>query len=173
MTLEQQFTKMEARRKQLLATFANRSDEELNRTPQAGAWSAIQVVQHLLGIEAGLVLYLGKKLQNVEASPKSGLKNWFNLQKVRFFLAIPIKIKAPAVAANVPSFASYADTLAQWDKARNELFGLLRNMNPNDLDRAIFKHPLAGYLNLHQMLTFIDLHVKHHEKQVARALAKP
>lgn len=173
MSLEQQFTKMEARRKQLLATFANQSDETVNRTPKGGGWSAIQVIQHLITAESGSVIYLRKKLPSIDTVPMSGFGNWLNYQKIQWFLILPIKIKAPAVVATVPEHSSLTETIAKWGQARQDLYQLLASLKPEDLNRAIFKHPLAGYINLNQMLRFMDLHVKHHEKQVARALAKP
>ena len=40
---------------------------------------------------------------------------------------------------------------------------------PNEgMGKEIFRHPLAGMINIHQTVTFMREHVQHHQAQVHR-----
>ena len=87
-----------------------------------------------------------------------------------FFLAAPIKFKAPSVAEPLSNNATLADTQARWNAIRTDLNVLWNNLPEEVLDRSWFKHTLAGKLNLMQMLEFFGNHFERHEHQIWRTL---
>ncbi|HYE76711.1 MAG TPA: maleylpyruvate isomerase N-terminal domain-containing protein, partial [bacterium] len=50
---------------------------DLNRQPDAGGWSATQVIRHLMGSEAGITALLAKQAHKAPSQlPRAGLRSW-------------------------------------------------------------------------------------------------
>lgn len=170
--LTERITTLEKHRKDLLASLQGFSDEELNRKPNENSWSAIQTLHHLIIAERGTLAYLEKKIPDVVAIKKTGFGNSLRYFVLQAFFYIPfLKIKAPKVVADVPTHSiSLAETIKEWDAIRVKLIALCNDISVNDLDKELFKHPLAGKLNIYQMLGFLDEHLMRHAGQALRAV---
>ncbi|HNC28695.1 MAG TPA: DinB family protein, partial [Cyclobacteriaceae bacterium] len=57
-----------------------------------------------------------------------------------------------------------------WDKARHELNNFLNSIADRHSRRLIFKHPVAGMLDVRQSVAFMYEHVRHHLPQIKRLL---
>jgi hypothetical protein len=53
---------------------------------------------------------------------------------------------------------------------RNELKTMLEKFGDDQLKRKIYKHVIAGKLNILQTLLFFREHVIHHQQQIKRLL---
>jgi len=172
MTHRQQMDELEELRSALLTRLSAVDSSALNRKPVAGGWSAAQVLAHVITAERLSVLYLRKKIQKPESIPRSGavaaLKSW----ALGLFLKLPVKVSAPARSAEVPESAELSELERDWSEVRSELGDFLKGFPPELASRAIYKHPVAGRLNLEQTLRFLVDHLRRHTGQIERVLAE-
>ena len=169
-TLNLELERIEAERNALFHQLQNHDDKELNKKPSPDAWSVIEVLHHLITAEAGSVQYLRKKTQDLNGAQQSGIKEIFRSLLINTFLALPFKIKAPAVASPNISYATLADTRAKWDQVRLDVRKIINDLPGDALDKNWFKHPLAGKISLHQMINFFGNHLERHQHQIWRTI---
>lgn len=140
-------------------------DSQFNATPPGGGWSYGEVYSHLLQSNLGSLIAIERcangtgKLDN----KRLGLL----AQAVFLFGRFPIKLKAPEkIAALVNNIGK--------EEARNLLVKLkakIEQMVPVINKASSFskiKHPRFGLLNAKQWLRFIDIHTRHHLRQLNR-----
>jgi len=60
------------------------------------------------------------------------------------------------------------ELINKWDRSRKEFRDYLGDFDSDKLQYFIFKHPIAGKLNILQALEFINYHMIHHQKQIER-----
>jgi len=163
----------DAQVRQLLTTLADYSDEQLNRKPANGGWSAIQVLHHLLLVEDLSLGYVRKKLSFQPKVEKAGLSSYLRGWFVSAYLGSPLKRKAPAGVgdAHLPTFATLADTRVRWEQVRQAWATFFNELPPELLDKEVYKHPFAGRLGWSQTIAFFEAHFQRHRKQALRAVA--
>ena len=96
------FEKMEAQKADLMRGLASLDAETLNRQPEPGAWSILQVIAHLTKSEGGTLQYIKKKTQDPQALPKTGVVPWLRIGVLIVGIHSPFKFKAPKAIADVP-----------------------------------------------------------------------
>lgn len=165
------FQRIEANRLALLDKMSTFSDEKLNQKPAPESWSAMQTAYHLVMAETSTLSYLEKKIQAKDSVKAAGIKSVFRSALLKLFLFLPFKVKAPKIVENVPDFKPFTALKQDWDKTRKNLESLLETLTDKDVKRELFKHPLAGKMNILQMLEFINDHLVRHIKQIDRCLA--
>jgi len=168
--LNKAFERIEQQRNNLFDRLKIYDDKVLNQKPDEASWSVIEVLRHLTAAEDFSAQYLDKKTKDVNAGRKTGLKEAFRSFLLNAYLGSPKKFKAPDIAVPLAGYATLADTRASWDIVRGRLQDIWKGLPAELLDRNWFKHPVAGKLNLMQMLTFMEAHASRHEKQIWRAL---
>lgn len=168
--VQKAFQNTENIRLALLAKMSNYSDEKLNQKPAPNSWSAVQTAYHLISAESFSVSYLQKKLQAKNDIKRAGIAHTLRSLLLKIVFLLPIKIKAPKIVEQVPDFKSFAEIKNDWDKTRKEMGDLLETLTDEDVKRELFKHPLAGKLNILQMLAFINDHLMRHVKQIEKCL---
>jgi len=141
------------------------SDDEFMFVPEDGGWSVSQVINHIIISEFGTTRYMSKKLLGLPDLPSTGVKNNFNAKALKIALKSNKKFKAPKVLPD-PNNDTKEITLNKWEKVRKGLMAILETMPPEATKKAIFKHPVAGYLNPEQTAGFLQTHVVHHTKQI-------
>ena len=168
--LERAFARLEATRQELLALAASHDEAAFNRRPRPQAWSAAQVVEHVMISEALSLGYVRKKMQAGAALPKAGPLSALRLLGLQLYLASPLRTRAPAASAGVPEHSALDELSARWDGMREEWRTLLESFPPELLGRMVFRHPFAGLLSLTHALGFLQAHLDHHARQVRAAL---
>jgi uncharacterized damage-inducible protein DinB len=170
--LQHQFTDLEKSRKDLFEDLRAYSDDIVNEKPSPEAWSIAQVIEHLIMAEEFSLQYLQKKTQDTSKVRVAGFgSQWrFLLTQTVFFMNI--KYKAPTIINPTNTFATVAGLDARWTKVRKDTFELLNRLPEADLEKEIWKHAVAGKMNIHQMLAFFNIHFNRHRKQVYRTLAE-
>jgi hypothetical protein len=84
---------------------------------------------------------------------------------------LPFKFKAPKVVVeNTKPSTSLQELEKEWAAVRNELKTMLEKFGDDQLKRKIYKHVIAGKLNILQTLLFFREHVIHHQQQIKRLL---
>jgi len=162
---------MEASRARALSIVAAHEATALNRPPAPGRWSALQVLHHVVASEAATLAYVRKKMQAGKSRPPAGLASRLRRAALALVRALPVRVRAPAVAASVPDVVEPAALRARWDEVRAGWRELLEAF-PSDLEgRLVFRHPFAGRMDLADTLAVLQAHLDHHVPQVERALA--
>ena len=163
---------LEQERNDLHVLLKTHSDESLNRPPTPGAWSAVQVMHHLILSEELALQYLQKKLSFNPKLEKAGWKTRFRVGVLKFYLGLPFKFKAPGAVSGeaLPDFVSLTETMGRWERTRNEMYAFLEGIGEDQLNKENFKHPFAGKLTLKGMLEFFLSHFRRHREQIIRSI---
>jgi DinB family protein len=131
-------------------------------------WSIAEIIYHV---------YLSEKLPcnfmiNFSFERKNqvlGIKARIRSLILNIVLNSKLKFKAPVNAIeNFPEVIDPQELINKWDRSNKEFLDYLENFNSDKLKNFIFKHPLAGKLNILQTLEFINSHMVHHKKQIER-----
>ena len=170
--LEIKLRQLEGSRLQLLNELSKIPITKLNTSPAQGKWSVAQVIYHLNKAESLSLVYIGKKMHDVNNLKKTGFIEWLKLLIVKIAFWSPLKFKAPVnVLGDMPENVDYTDIVAQWNLTRNNLQQFLEKMPEELLSKNVFKQPAAGRLNIYQMVDFMQVHFNRHCKQI-NALTK-
>jgi len=156
----------------LLGTITNLSHEQLTAHPE-GKWSIAQILSHLISSEQLSVRYLNKKIQGIKDASETGFKE--NLIMMIFVISqrLPLKFKAPKILAeNTIKYETSEQITEAWENVRKELKQILTRFNDDQLKRKVYKHPIAGMLNIKQTLRFFREHINHHTPQIIHLLRK-
>jgi len=170
--LQQQFDQLEKGRKDLFDDLRSYDDELINEKPLPKAWSIAQVVEHLVKAEEASLAYLQKKTQNTNKVPVAGLGSQWRFFLTKTVFVLNIKYKAPEMIEPSTEFFSIAQLEKRWEKVRMDTLNLLNRLPEADLKKEIWKHAIAGKMNISQMLAFFEIHFSRHRKQVYRTLAE-
>ena len=171
-SLQKLFEQLESQREAVVAPFRSVETERFNRSPRAGKWSAAEILSHLLSAERLSVMYMKKKMLGIDQASRSGV--WEKL-KIAVLIAsqrLPgLKFRAPKrVIENTTSHTNISEIEKSWKEIRNDLHNLLDGIPHERIDRKIYKHPAAGYLDVRHALIFFREHVIHHTPQLRKLL---
>jgi hypothetical protein len=170
--LERKLAELQSTRTKLLAELKLCATEKLEMPPAPGKWSAAQVIYHLNKAESQSVIYVSKKMKDLNNLKRTGFIEWAKITIVKLALASPIKYKAPVnVLGEVPEHVNYDAIVTEWNETRKKLTELLYALPEDILEKNVFKQPAAGRLNIYQMLDFMQSHFDRHRKQIERAIA--
>jgi uncharacterized damage-inducible protein DinB len=169
-SLKKLFNQTEQQKIALLNQIDSLSATKLHHHPP-GKWSLAQVFAHLITSEQLSIQYLKKKIQAIETQPDTGILEELKMLALIISQRLPFKFKAPKVVVdNTPTFNNVAEIVAAWNQTRTELKDLLDRFAATQLTRKIYKHPVAGKLNIVQAMRFFQEHIIHHTPQIKRLL---
>ncbi len=164
--LTEKYNEVKAVKDKFLKKTANLSNEQLNKIPANGGWSAGQTLYHCAFAESGTILVISKNLAENKVTAKSDIGSVFRNILLVIFLKLPLKFKAPKVVSKVPESISIDEIKNYFDKNTTDFTKILNDL-PTDLeDKFIFKHPRSGLFNIGQTLNFTREHYLHHERQL-------
>jgi hypothetical protein len=165
--LDQRLLKMEQSLNEMISLLDGLEPATLHRKPN-GKWSPAQVFQHLHDSEKGTLSYLMKKLSSPESEvPKGGLGSMIRSKLLKRALRNKKKkYRAPKVLGEMASEPDYPMLRSEYLEIRKNLRSLLSNVDRSKINRAYFKHPVAGRLTIPQMLGFLEDHFSRHYEQI-------
>ena len=167
--LQQLFENLETQRTSLLNEIKHSPEKLNNHVP--GKWSTNQILSHLITAEQLSINYIKKKIQGIQTLENTGFLEELKMLTLKVSQRLPLKFKAPKlVVENTPAFDSVEQIEIAWTKTRNELKELLSRIADDQIKRKIYKHPIAGKLNIHQALRFFGEHIIHHQPQIKKLL---
>ena len=168
--IEKQFTQLEDERKQLFSELKNYDDDLLNKKPAPGKWSVAEVIAHLITAEEMSLKYLMKKTQDTSLAKPEGLKNKWRWLLVKIVFSANLKYKAPEIVEPKSDYESLANLETHWTKVRLQTLSVLTKLSDDELNKELWKHAVAGKMNLHHMVQFFGIHFRRHRKQIERTL---
>lgn len=169
-TLEKDFQQLETERKQLFTDLKKHSDELLNKKPAPEKWSVAEVIAHLITAEEMSLKYLSKKIQDTAKEQPEGLKHKWRWLLVRIVFAFDIKFKAPEIVEPKSGYQTLADLDTHWTNIRSQTLQVLQKLSAEERNKTLWKHAIAGKMNLHHMVQFFGTHYARHKKQIERTL---
>lgn len=164
--------RIESQRTHILNAFRSMSSEQLNQSPAPGKWSAAEILSHIITAERMSVIYMQKKLLGIEQAATSGLWEEIKIFVLKVSQRLPgLRFRAPQrVVENTIPLRDHAAISGEWEKVRKDLRKLVEQLPENASRRMIYKHPVAGYLNIRHALIFFHEHIYHHAPQLKRLL---
>lgn len=132
-----------------------------------GSWSMAQVMHHLYLTEKGCLQYMSKKIAGLSNLGPSSVKSKVLLELLFVTYFFQLKFKAPDVVAH-PSNEHLDQLKDQWDATSQQFRKFLEENSGSIGNRAIFRHPFTGLLNLNETLRFLVDHFEHHQGQLKR-----
>jgi uncharacterized damage-inducible protein DinB len=170
--LLKQFENLEWQRAKLLNQVASLPQDQWQTCPP-GKWSIAQVLSHIIASEQLSIRYLKKKMLGIDEAPETGIVEELKMITLIVSQRLPFKFKAPTVVTDhtyvYPSFTELSDA---WEKVRIDMKDVLARFQENQLNRKIYKHPIAGMLNIKQAVQFFSEHIIHHTPQIKRLLGR-
>ena len=165
---------LDAKLDKLVNLLNDLSHQQLNARPEPGAWSVLQVMQHVMLAEKLSVGYVQKKTSNPKALKRSGIANRLRQAILKIFLSLSFKFKAPGIVSEdqFPAEADFDEVVKNWKQVRNDLARLLSGIRPEWKDKELFKHALAGRMTIDGMLLFFESHFDRHLKQIENTVIK-
>ena len=168
--LEKEFKQLETERKNLFSDLQQHSDELLNKKPNPEAWSVAEVIAHLMTAEEMSLKYLQKKMQDTSKEKQEGFKNKYRWLLVQIVFTFNIKFKAPEIVEPKIGFVTLKDLESNWAKNRSEIIAMVDKLSNEEVNKTLWKHAVAGKMNLHHMVQFFGIHYRRHTKQIDRTL---
>ena len=171
--LRQLFLEIENQRKETLNSVKDITPAQLNKSPFPGKWSAAQIFSHLITAESLSLRYMQKKIQGIQDTADSGMLEEIKINLLILSQRLPgLKFKAPkAVIDNMVQLSDLNSISAEWSKVRDELATLLEKIPDDQTNRKIYRHALAGYLNVKHSMMFFREHLIHHGVQLRKLMA--
>jgi hypothetical protein len=150
----------------LLDDLERLSDEQLRRKPGPDNWSLLEIVQHM-------VLSEREVLQDLpESKELTARKRGF---RARLSYAVVLAVLRWNIPAPVPSDGmvpdgntSLSELRHQWEENLSWLRDYLDTLRPEDLQRAVFRHPIAGPMTVAQTIDMAKLHFDVHFRQISK-----
>ncbi|CAN5491636.1 hypothetical protein BH23BAC3_BH23BAC3_15850 [soil metagenome] len=165
------FDRLETQRSRIIEEYGRLTSEQLRYKPVPDQWNLLQVLRHLITAEQQSLMYIQRKMKMHENIPKAGLGSSVRHLLLKIALYLPIKFKAPKIAAVHEEYPDFEQMKSEWAGVRSELLTLIEVSDSKMLTKALYKHPRAGLLNMKQALEFFESHITHHQKQIDRLIA--
>ena len=167
--LKVQYDVIESKRLGLINILNEYSIEELNRSPEEGVWSPMQIVEHLCKAEHLSVIYVSKKYNAIGQLKAAGVVEHMKMVWLKWVLGSGIKMKAPKITQPERSDLD-ASLLDEWGIVRHNLNSVLELFDEVSYKKRVFRHAFAGRVNILHMLQFFEAHLDHHQKQILERL---
>ncbi len=158
-------TRFENRRREMLAEVDRLSPEQLTFRPAPGAWSTLDVIEHLVKVDEAIV---SRSRPREPRSLRETARAKATLLAMRVVFALRRRVKVPLQAVVPLGGATLHDLAERWESAERTLEARLEAFGPGDWSRPMMRHPVLGLLTAAETLTFLRCHMGHHRRQIAR-----
>jgi hypothetical protein len=140
-------------------------EHHFQQSPERGGWSYSEVFNHIFDLSA---LSLNELDKCLSGRGKKKRTHWVT-RLILFFGRLP-----PGIKFKVPKLLAPRVKKVTKDEASDMINTFLIQLQPfgKTIEQANARiktpHPRLGFLNAHQWLRFIEIHLKHHLKQLNR-----
>jgi hypothetical protein len=165
------FNALEKKKADVLKELSFLPDEKLNYKPNPDKWSINEILIHLLTAERFSVDYIEKKSMGIKNLDNTGIMESLKSIVLTISQRLPfLKFKEPKILAATARKMSHLEIIEEWDNVRKEMKETLDRIRDENLQKKIYKHPVAGYLNAKQGIGFLYQHLLHHLPQIRRLM---
>jgi uncharacterized damage-inducible protein DinB len=163
-------SRMMHQRQTVLAEAEQLRSEQLLFRPETGAWSVLDVIEHLVRVEEGILSRVRKR------DPRTwwqAARARLALEVISVYFLLGRRFKVPAQTIVPLGGVTLTDLGSRWEAAQAAMRCTLDDFGPADYARPLMRHPLLGLLTPVETLTFIVRHIAHHRRQIARIRRSP
>ena len=164
--LKDKLDRLDKERVEMYRFVEHLSEEDLHNT--AYGWSVIQVFSHLNDAETGSIAYMTKKMQAGDKMQNFSTVNKLRMSLSKALLQSRLKWKAPKYISNPEGNYTFSEMKAKWDETRKKTKSYVSEYPEEFVNKAVFKHPFAGRLDLANAIDSITYHQRHHMHQLKR-----
>jgi len=164
--LRDQLEIYDQQRNALLDSLERLNDEQLRIKPGPDNWSLLEIVQHLVLSEREVLQDL-PELKELTAR-KRGFRAPLSYAVVLAVLRWNIPAPVPSDGMVPDGNTSLSEMHLQWDENLRWFRGYLDSLKPEDLERAVFSHPVAGPLTGPQAGKLAQYHFDAHLRQIRK-----
>jgi uncharacterized damage-inducible protein DinB len=164
------FESLEADRARVLAQLAEWPTASISFRPAPNAWSAPEVLDHVVRSETGITASMRRNLQTPHI-----LGGEDRLKVATLYEALrserKFEVPAGAEAAHPDPRTTLPEVASRWERSRMALGSFMERLTAADLSYGLFCHPFAGWMTFGEVLEHFSTHLYHHEFQLARLRA--
>ncbi len=160
---------IEAKRQALLAKVSAMTPAERQWRESPGTWSAVEIVEHLVLAEQVVIGDLREAASRAHA-PRS-LGERLQALIVALVLRLGVRVEVASEAMRPIGTLSFDRLRDRWDAQHRALRAYAEGADAAQQRRRVFRHPIAGPLDLQQMLGLLDAHLASHQRQLERLCA--
>lgn len=169
MEIRQRLDSIEAKRTHLIDLVSGMEPALVAAHPRPGKWSILEIVEHLVLAEVGVLGELNAlgQLTPLRRRPKDRVR----YQIVMFILRFDIPVQVPSRAMVPKGTRSLEELRAAWEAGHHQLRLWILDSGSALRGRPLFLHPVAGPMTTVESLRMLEVHLDRHTRQV-KALAK-
>jgi hypothetical protein len=168
MTPSEWMRRIEQQKSAVLATVEAWPAEQQALRPADAGWSALEVLDHLVRVEAGIAAEVAKGLAQPQ---RLGVRDRVGFVFVERVFLSRRRVKVPKAVKELalPGVAlELSEIVGRWERARVDLARLAREVEEAGCRGGVFRHPVSGWMNFEQVLRFFSAHLVHHGYQLER-----
>jgi hypothetical protein len=136
----------------------------LEGRPFPGKWSILEIVEHLVLAERAVFQGFFEPSGRPPRERRLGDRIRYLLVMAVLQFRIPARVPSPAMLPT--GGRSLAELLQLWDENRDRLKTCAESLQPEDLRKSVFEHPIAGPLSLQQAVRMCHAHIHGHRQQI-------
>jgi hypothetical protein len=164
------FNELETQRTEVLAELEQWSLSRLSFRPASDAWSAIEVLDHIVRSETGIQAAVKRGLQNPQVLRLTDRLRVAALERaLRSDQTFPVPRGAASTYPDTR--VTFPEVTSRWKQSRIELRSLLDGLSTSDTSGGVFRHPFAGWMTIVEVFGNLSAHLYHHRFQLARLQA--
>lgn len=164
------FKKLETTRQDICDLVRAVPDQVFFHHPK-GKWSISQILSHIILAERLSLQYMKKKALGIRQLDSTSLGDELKYLLLKFSQRIPLRYKAPPVLGEAPpAERTLQEIEKQWGEERTQLEDFLYVLEDGEIKKRIYKHPVAGRLNVIHALDFFNEHALHHLPQIKQII---
>ena len=163
-----EFRLLQRQKSAFLNDLATWGPAQLRLCCKPGSWSALQVLDHVIRTERGI---LAEMQQNVRQCDRVPLVQRVTSDLLILLMRSPARVKVPGLVSRVILPGSEVDLpvlTAAWNESQTQLEQWVDELRGNQTRFAGFRHPVSGWMSVLQAIQFLTAHVRHHRYQLGR-----
>ena len=161
------FAELERQKAETLRSVEEWPADRLRFRPVPESWSIAEILDHVVKVEQGIFAEVRRGLL---APHRIGLRDRVGVLFIQRLFRSNRRVRVPFSARHILPEAEpdVAAVLARWDVSRKELAELLDHLPLAAMRYGVFRHPVAGWMRVPQVLDFFAVHLHHHGFQMQR-----
>lgn len=162
------FRLLQMQKESFLNDLASWNPAQLGFSCKSGSWSALQVLDHVVRTERGI---LGEMRQNVRRCDRVPFVHRVKSDLLIVLMRSAARVKVPGLVAPVilPGYEpDLAELTGAWNDTQTQLGQWVGELRENQTAYAGFRHPVSGWMSVLQAILFLAAHVRHHGYQLRR-----
>ena len=170
--LQARLDAIQSQRHRTLDELAAADEAQREFHPMPGVWSLLDVARHLALVDGKTTRVLAQK--RVTGIPRKPWVDAYVKQPALWlYFGSPWRAKIPAQSV-APDPAMTLDIVRRdWEAAHAMLAAHLDTIAAGDICAIVYRHPVAGYMNIFDTLRFVSRHHDHHRNQMGRIRGAP